>query len=275
MKPAFNPFCTALYSSNETASIFYSSHITPLHYHNAVQLVVDLKNKFLFRIGGSEWKQYKSLVIKENVAHQLNTNDSLQLIIYIDAVSATAKKISDKYLKDRDVFDPEITFSPVEEILFHQNLVKPNKRSLQLLIELILNRLTDLTPEIAADERITKVLELIKRTDVADLSIQYLAAKVFISPSRLRMQFKQKVGISLHNCIIRYKLLSAITEIINGSSIKDASYKTGFNDSSHFNKLMLKTFGINPSSFLRENKNFSIIREDKSFKLETRSPALV
>ena len=274
MKPAFNPFCTALYSSNETASVFYSSHITPLHYHNAVQLVVDLKNKFKFRIDGGEWKSYKSIIIKEDVVHQLNTNESLQLIIYIDPFSATAKKISDKYLKNCDIFNPEITFSPLEEILFHQNLVKPHPGSLQLLIELILNRITNLVPEIGADGRINKVLEFIKQTDVSNLSIENLAAKVFISPSRLRMQFKQQVGISLHNCIIRYKLLSAVNEIINGSSIQDAAYKTGFNDSSHFNKLMLKTFGINPSSFLKDNRSFSIIREDKSFKLETTLPIL-
>ncbi len=195
MKIDFKPFSSALYFWNGTATAFYSSHVTPLHYHNTLQLVFDLKGMFLFRTGDTPWLPYKSIIIKEKVVHQLNTNQSLQLIIYIDATTKLAEKIKSKYLAENDFCDPGIEFSPLEEVLFHQNLIKPKTGSLQLLIELVLNKITALTDAVSTDERISKVLDLIKQTAADQLSIDYLASKVFISPFRLRMLFKHPVGI--------------------------------------------------------------------------------
>ena len=107
-------------------------------------------------------------------------------------------------------------------------------------------------------------MQLIKQTDSAELSINYLADKVFISPSRLRALFKKQAGFSLHKYIIRYKILSAINEIINGSTIQESVYRAGFNDNSHFNKMLLKMFDTKPSQFLRENKSFNIIKDEKN-----------
>jgi len=268
MKIVFDPFCTALSFSGETASFFYSSHITPLHSHNTLQLILDLKGTFMFRTEHISWRRYSGVIIKENIIHQLNTNQSLQLIIYIDAASVFAQKLKDNYIRDSDFCDISMVFSPLEEALIYKNLVKPEQKSLQVLTKLIFVRIND-NAQAVNNKRMTEVLSLIKQTLPADLSIDRLASKVFISPSRLRMQFKQLLGVSLHQYIIRHKILSAITSIINGISVQDAAYKSGFTDSSHLNKVMLKTFAINPSMFLRENQTFSVIPDNNSFELKT------
>ena len=268
MKMAFDPFCTALSFSGETASFFYSSHITPLHSHNTLQLILDLKGTFMFRTEHMNWETYSGVIIKENVVHQLNTNQSLQLIIYIDASSVFAQKLKDNYLRDDDFCNISIIFSPLEEALIYKNLVKPEQKSIQVLSQLIFDRIID-NASAVNNNRIAQVLSLVKQTLPADLSIDHLASKVFISPSRLRMQFKQLLGVSLHQYIIKHKILSAITSIINGASIQDAAYKSGFTDSSHLNKVMLKTFAINPTMFLKENQTFSVIPDNNSFELKT------
>ncbi|MGZ3872923.1 MAG: helix-turn-helix transcriptional regulator [Mucilaginibacter sp.] len=269
MKTVFEPFCTALNFRKGTASLFYSSHVTPLHAHNTLQLVFDLKSKFLFRTAQTRWKEYNGILIRENVIHQLDTNDSLQLIIYLDPSATTAQQLKDKYLQDADCCELNIVFSPLEESLIHQNLMEPGARSLGLLIDLIFNRINDESNLVLNNKRISDILKLIKQTDPAELSIGQLASKVFISPSRLRMQFKQLLGVSLHQYIIRHKIISAVNAIVNGFSIQDAAYRSGFNDSSHLSKLMFKTFDINPSTFLRANRHFLVVRDDNTFGLET------
>ena len=268
MKAVYSPFCTTLNFSGEAASFFYSSHITPLHAHNTLQLVFDLNNKFLFRTAYNDWQKFSGLLIKHKVAHQLDTNNSLQLIIYIDPTSQIAQKLVNTYLCERDFCDINIQFSPLEETLIHKNLINPDERTSQLLTGLIFDRFDNSNSRIF-DKRISHVLQLIKETPPANLSIDQLASKVFISPSRLRMQFRKVLDISLHQYIIRQRILTAITGIINGLSVQEAAYISGFNDGSHLNKLMQKVFAINPSMFLKENRNFLVVRDTNSFELKT------
>lgn len=268
MKIKFEPFCTALNFSRNTASFFYSSHITPLHSHNTLQLIIDLKGEFLFRTEHINWAKYTGVIIKENIRHQLNTNRSLQLIIYIDSLSALAQQIKDSYLLDGDFCSISTLFSPLEELLMHNNLIKPETKSIHLLLQLIFDRVNVVDGHFFS-KRITQVLHLVKSTHPAELSIDYLASKVFISSSRLRMQFKQVLGISLHQYLVRHRILLAVTSMINGCNIQDAAHTSGFNDSSHLNKLMIKIFGVTPSMFLRTNSNFSVIRDRTSFDLIT------
>jgi AraC-like DNA-binding protein len=262
MKIDFKPFCSPFYFGEGTASIFYSSHITPLHCHDTLQLIFDIKDKFLFRTKNTDWKKYKSVIIQDNIIHQLNTNNSLQLILYLDKTTTIAKKIQQKYLKGPGFCDPGIELALLEEDLLYRNLLNPKTASLQILIALILNRVLDLCDEVFTDKRITKTLQLIKETNSAELSINYLADKVFISSSRLRMLSKKHTGFSLHKYIIRHKILSAITEIINGSTIRDAGFNAGFNDASHFNKMLSKLYGTTPSRFLKENKSFNLVKNE-------------
>ena len=274
MKTDFNPFCSSLQFQNGTASIFFSSNVTPLHLHNTLQFVFDITGSFLFRTADSCWREYRSLILKENIAHQLNTNGNLQLILYIDPSTDTAKKIKQRYLIEDDCCEPGITFLPHEEILFHENLVQ-SKKSLQILVDLILKKLTGTIADASTGSRVANVLTLIKNSEPARLSIDILADQTCISPSRLRMQFKKETGVSLHHYLIRHRLLVAITTIVNGCNIQDAAFVAGFNDTSHLHKLMVKVFGIGPSAFVKEHQKGFAISDDGSLRFEsTLLPAL-
>ena len=223
MKTHFEPFCSPLYFVNGTASVFFSALITPVHTHNTLQFVYDLTGSFLFKTAGTDWKAYRALILRENVAHQLNTNGNVQLIIYIDALSDAANKIKQRYLVDADCCEPEIEFSPLEQVLFHENLMRSQK-SLQLLVDLILNKLTGTSAKELTSDRIADVVMSIKDQKGTHLSIDQLADSACISPSRLRMQFRTETGVPLHHYLIRQRLLSAINLIINGGSIQNSAY---------------------------------------------------
>src|SRR6201999_18537 len=175
MKIMFDPFCTPLNFAEKTATFFYSSHLTPLHSHNTLQMIFDLKGTFMFRTEHTNWGNYAGVIIKEDVVHQLNTNNGMQLIIYVDPLSIAAQKLKHKYLTDKDFCDIPIVFTPLEEALIYKNLVTIDKKSIELLMQLIFSRIIDNNSN-KLNERITHILRIIKQTPLADLSIQYLAS---------------------------------------------------------------------------------------------------
>ena len=87
MKHGKSPYTSAVYVWNGTSTVFFSSCLTPFHSHNTMQLVLDTQTSFRFRVKNGSWGIYKSLIVKENVIHQLDTNKSVQLIVYLDRKS--------------------------------------------------------------------------------------------------------------------------------------------------------------------------------------------
>src|ERR1700744_5168082 len=106
MKAAIKPYRTDFYMWNGVSAIFFSSCITNIHSHNTMQIIVDIQGSFKCKINNGEWEQYKNLVIRENVIHQLDTNDSVQLLIYLDAETTVAKKIKSEFMGQQDVYSP-------------------------------------------------------------------------------------------------------------------------------------------------------------------------
>src|SRR5579872_1780783 len=103
MKHGKSPYTSTFYMWNGVAAFFYSSHLTSFHSHNTMQLVLDTQKDFRFKTKGNSWATTKSLIIKENVLHQLDTNGSVQLIIYLDAETRIAQSIKSKYLSASEV----------------------------------------------------------------------------------------------------------------------------------------------------------------------------
>lgn len=230
-----------------------------------MQLIFDLRKKFKFRVQNGSWGTYKSLIVKENTIHQLDTNDSVQLIIYVDAGSDIAKTIKLKYLQQNDLFAPE------KDILgclkpgqLEQCLIEPNMELLERLVHQLLNQLVDDRRPILIDERVKEVMNILAAECSEEITTKLLSERIFLSESRLRTLFKANMGVSLHRYIIWNKIVVAISKIMNGATIAEAAISCGFSDSSHFHKMVLLMFGISPSQFIRNNNRKNIYRSGKA-----------
>lgn|SRR6185437_679883 len=272
MKHGRRPYTSTFYMWNGVAAFFYSSHRTSFHSHNTMQLVLDTQTDFRFKVKGESWKTYKSLIIKENVIHQLDTNDSVQLIVYLDPETTIAKAIKSKYLKDEGIY-------PLDMNIFHFVNANDLQRAVLLaepsLLEKLINRvLSSLSLEIRnplADERILLAEQAISTSHPEEITIKKLADKACLSESRLRSLFKEVTGVSLYRYIVWNKIRYATNQIMAGHTVNEAAIDAGFTDSSHFHKMMVKMFGISPSKFLKDNKEDVIIMCDRSpLHFETR-----
>jgi AraC-like DNA-binding protein len=167
-------------------------------------------------------------------------------------------------LHQREIFDLEVEIRNLVSVKTLQNsLLNPDETILRKLIqEIIKNLLNGIT--VSNEEDRIKQIKHIIQCDPTALDIPTLATKVFLSKSRLRTLFKQQTGISLHRYILLNRIIQSICRIMNGSNISDAALYSGFEDSSHLHKTMVKLFGEHPSAFINKNKELNIIFYGKS-----------
>lgn len=265
MKHGKSPYTSTFYMWNRVAAFFYSSHLTSFHSHNTMQLVLDTQKNFRFKTKDYKWKTCKSLIIKENVLHQLDTNNSVQLIIYLDAETRIARAIKSKYLAENEV-------NPLDVNIFHfvnsnelvQALIRPEPLLFENLINKILISLCLETESTPTDERVLIAEQTISTLHPLEITMGSLADKACLSESRLRCLFKGVTGVSLYRYILWNKIRYAINQIMVGSAVNDAAIDAGFTDSSHFHKMMVQMFGISPSKFLKDNKTDNLVLCDKS-----------
>lgn len=124
----------------------------------------------------------------------------------------------------------ELTLNALEEIL--------------LLVASQNHRLKELDP------RIKEVLDILSKHYTEDHNVQDLANKVCLSPSRLSHLFKEQVGDSIIETLMKYKLKQAekllqytlrpITEIALG---------VGFNSPDYFSRQFASYYGVSPSQY--------------------------
>ncbi len=272
MKHGKSPYTSTFYMWNGVAAFFYSSHLTSFHSHNTMQLVLDTQTDFRFKVKSANWKTYKSLIIKENVIHQLDTNDSVQLIIYLDAETRIAQAIKSKYLAENEIYPLDLNiYHFVNSNDLQQALLNPEPTLLENLINRILGSLSLEIENVPEDERILKIEQAISTTHPEETTIKFLADKACLSESRLRSLFKDVTGVSLYHYILWNKIRYATNQIMAGYTVNDAAIDAGFTDSSHFHKMMVKMFGISPSKFLKDNKEDNMVMCDQSpLHFETR-----
>ena len=255
MKHGMSPFTSFYYIWEECSAVFYSSSLTPLHSHNTLQLVFDIQNNFRFRLENGEWHSYKTLIIRENVIHQLDTNKSVQLIIYLDAQITFSRAIKSTFLIDKEVYEPDLNiYHMANSVDIEKALIKPETAIMKNLVQKILGEICLKMGSPSLDKRISIVEQIICTSEPTEFSIKTLAEKVYLSESRLRSLFKKVTGTSIHHYILYNKIRFATSQLMAGKTVSHAAFEGGFCDSSHLHKMMVRVFGITPSDFLQNNK---------------------
>jgi AraC-like DNA-binding protein len=265
MKHGKSPYTSAVYVWNGTSTVFFSSCLTPFHSHNTMQLVLDTQTSFRFRVKNGSWGIYKSLIVKENVIHQLDTNKSVQLIVYLAADSPIAQAIKSTGLLKNEIYSPEFNiFHLVNSRELSQALVNPEPTQLENLIDRILRCLSREISIASPDQRIAFIEQAISTLHPGEISVRSLAAKVYLSESRLRSLFKSVTGVPLYRYILWNKIRFATNQIMVGDSVNQAAIEAGFTDGSHFHKMMVKMSGKSPSDFLKNNLPRHLVLCDKN-----------
>ena len=99
----------------------------------------------------------------------------------------------------------------------------------------------------AVDEKIGQTLSYINENLTADLSIDTLADRVFLSRYHFMRLFKEQTGSTVHQYVRQKRLLYAARLIREGVPAVRAAGDAGFNDYSVFHRAFRSSFGITPA----------------------------
>ena len=76
-----------------------------------------------------------------------------------------------------------------------------------------------------------------------------MAEQINVSPFHLIRLFKNATGLSPYEYLLSLRMEHAKQLLQKGYSVKQAAWKAGFYDTSHFNRLFRKVSGTNPKIF--------------------------
>ncbi len=105
-------------------------------------------------------------------------------------------------------------------------------------------------PIISEKEKIDSILSYIRHNILVKerIKIKAIAPEYNMSPHYASVFIKKHTGISIQQYVIQYKLKMAERLLKQTNlSISEIADKTGFSDSSHFNRIFKKYKGMNPS----------------------------
>lgn len=195
----------------------YQRHSESLYWHY----------KWIYFLPNPKWNKWLNWSNKEAGIGRIKINDNR----YFQEISQLFSKI-DLELKSSHFFKEDVATTLLE----------------YLLMKCISAEKIEVIPVI--DQRILNVCDLILSNLSRNDSVEYIAEKVFLSPSRLSHLFKASLGISL----VQWRELQRIAEskkllYFSNVSILNIAKSLGYEDPLYFSKIFKKHTGLSPSEF--------------------------
>jgi AraC family transcriptional regulator len=101
------------------------------------------------------------------------------------------------------------------------------------------------------DARIIEALNFLRDQPEAYDSLDALAERVHLSPSRFQHLFKEQVGVPVRRYVLWQKMRRALDLAIAGDSLTTAALSAGFSDSAHLSRTVRAIMGIAPEFLFR------------------------
>ncbi len=99
------------------------------------------------------------------------------------------------------------------------------------------------------DPKIADTLDYINGHLDADLSVDALAGRVYVSKYHFMRRFKALTGCTVHSYVRQKRLLAAAELLRRGTAAQDAGLACGFQDYSAFQRAFRKEFGATPREY--------------------------
>ena len=123
---------------------------------------------------------------------------------------------------------------------------------MQLLIRI--NRIASAAPErpdVRLDPKIEDTLSYINENLIRELTVDALAARVYLSRYHFMRLFKAQTGSTVHAYVRQKRLLYAARLIREGINANKAAADSGFADYSSFHRAFRECFGVSPGKLKR------------------------
>lgn len=112
-----------------------------------------------------------------------------------------------------------------------------------------LNTTADVGRDVEYNEKISDILYYINQNLCEPLTLDSLAKQFYVSKYHLTREFQTYTGFSLHQYIIKKRLITAKILLQQGYPVKEAFINSGFGDYSHFSRSFQQEYGLSPRAY--------------------------
>lgn len=230
-----------LFNIEEAYGVFSkSNYATRRHSHYALEIVYCTAGSFNVVTDHASYTDLKNAIIPPNIRHSFSCIDASCNLLFLDPLSEMGRYFMQQYhlasLKNILVNVPELE-------QFHND----GKFDIAQIVESAKTSVAE-----ALDSRVLNCIQAIDFLSTSQkVPLSQLSDVSFLSEGRLSHLFKKQLGISIHQYILWKKITLAVLKSREGYSLTECAHYVGFADSSHFNKVFFKMFGIKPFFVLK------------------------
>lgn len=238
------------------------------HSHNMVEVYYFLRGNARFVIEGNIFPLERGniLVIASGQTHNLLLEESAayeRIAILIDTMSVPKEFdiISEHIYGGENLFE----LTKDEQIWFEQSfdLITKTPDEIQkklvfslatMVFSLLSTKLTRTTVPKVQDDMIKKAINYINKNLSNELSLEIIANALYCSKVSLNRKFREIMGCTLWEYVIRRRIYAARQRLFFGESVTDTYQKSGFNDYSSFFRAYKRIIGFSPSEDIKKHK---------------------
>ena len=242
----------------------------PLHWHNAIEIIMPLTNSYVAVCGGKEYvlQERDILIIPSGTLHSLKAQKGRRLIFLFDnnaftgnpALSEMSSVLSEPLLINED-YSHEFLESAghlIKDIyVLYSNFNEAAEVYIYIKILTLLARIKEYQlSSIKYDddgrysETFSVVLKYIDQNYMNDISLDELASLAGYSTYHFSRIFKKYSNTTFINFLNRRRVKAAETMLLESeNSITDVAMKSGFSSLTTFNRVFKIINGYTPSEY--------------------------
>lgn len=107
-------------------------------------------------------------------------------------------------------------------------------------------------------ELLDQVLAYMETQLSAKITLSDVAGHFYVSESTITQTFRNKMGVSFHQCLTQRRLIAAKNLIPEGIPMEDVAARVGFPDYSTFYRAFRKEYGISPRQYRRLQEDAAV-----------------
>jgi AraC-like DNA-binding protein len=231
----------------------YAIYLGPLleneaHAHHAVQVSIALEDAFTLQAAPDpRWPAYRAAVTGPDRLHRIRCHGPIAQI-YLDPEGGRGLALRDR-LGDASVqaIDADDLGSAVETL--RSGLTEDlGTEQVAGIVDSVAGVAAPGLSSNDIDPRVRKALHLVHAVAGRQLSLDALAERVMLSPSRLGALFCRDVGIPVRRYLLWLRLIDAVEELADGPTLTAAAHDAAFSDSAHLSRTFRRMFGMPPSA---------------------------
>lgn len=209
------------------------------HAHHALQLVVAETGDIAVWIRGRGEVRAPAVLLAADVVHRLHPGPAR--LLYLDRESHAGRGLSPSCVAGARGLSPQ---ERTAVLAAWPRSAQPDLRPLLTALGL---STPSPPPAGERDDRVQRLLEALVTRIEDDESLETLAARVALSPSRFRHRVRELVGMPLRPYLRWLRLRRALMVAASGVSLTRAAQDAGFADAPHLTRTMQRHFGVAPS----------------------------